>query len=268
MKTIEHPPALSTKALNHIIAFILLTTIAVLISCSNNTTPLEVDREPPAVVITNPLDDYYVEDIVTIRAVASDNDRVIRIEFWVDDQLEYQDNHIPWEFAWNTSAYLDSSCHSIYACAYDAAFNTCNSSKIYVTVLNPQPDTLPPGKIYDLEVTDSSQNSLTLSWTAPGNDGRIGTAWRYALRYYHSEITEENWDSANGCVDLPLPQEYGETETFEATDLSPNTTYYFAIKSYDEELNWSALSNNAIGVTLSDSVEVIPGMNILGRKNR
>jgi hypothetical protein len=238
------------------------------ISCSDNPTPLEADTEAPAVVITSPLDDYYVEDTVMIRAVASDNDRVIRVEFWVDDHLEYQDGYLPWEYAWNTTAYLDSSRHSIYARAYDAAFNTCNSSKIYVTVINPQPDTLPPGKIYDLEVTDSSLNSLTLSWTAPGNDGYIGAAWRYAIKYYHAEITEENWDSANGCVNLPLPRENGETESFEATNLSPNTTYYFAAKSYDEELNWSELSNNTMGTTLSDSSEATSGTYFVGRKWR
>lgn len=268
MKTIRHSSVLSTTAVNQILALIFFAIIAVFLSCSDNSVPVEVDREPPAVVITNPLDDYYVEDIVIIRAVASDNDRVIRVEFWIDDRLEYQDNHLPWEFAWNTTEYLDSSRHSIHACAYDAAFNTCNSSKIYVTVLNPKPDTLPPGKVYDLEVTDSSQNSLTLSWTAPGDDGCIGTAWRYSLKYYHSEITEDNWDSANGRVDLPTPREYGEAETFEVTDLSPNTSYYFAIKSSDEELNWSAISNNAMGVTLSDSVEAIPGNHIFGRKKR
>jgi hypothetical protein len=268
MKNHRHAPTLSTKAVNHIIAFILLATIAALISCSNNSTPVEADTEAPAVVITNPLDDQYVDDIVTIRAVASDNDRVIRVEFWVDDHLEYQDNHLPWEFAWNTTAYLDSSQHSIYARAYDAAFNTCSSSKIYVTVLNPQPDTLPPGKIYDLEVTDSSQTSLTLSWTSPGNDGCIGVAWRYSLKYYQSEITEQNWDSANGVADPPLPQEYGETESFEVTDLSAGTTYYFAIKAYDEEFNWAELSNNAMGTTLSDSSEAISGTCYIGPKKR
>lgn len=258
MKTIRHAPALSTKPLRLIATFICISVMAAIVSCSDNSTPVEVDREPPGVVITSPLDDHYVDDIVTIKAVASDNDRVIRVEFWVDDKLEYQDYHLPWEFSWNTTSYLDSSRHSIYACAYDAAFNTCNSSKIYVTVLNPQPDTLPPGKIYDLEVTDSSQTSLTLSWTAPGNDGCLGQAWRYSIKYYQSEITEENWESANGCPDPPMPLEYGETETFEVTGLSPDVTYYFVIKSYDEELNWSELSNNATGTTLPDSSEVIP----------
>ena len=268
MKNPMHTPALSTKRMSFIIAVIFLTITATIISCSDNSVPLEVDTEAPAVVITNPLDDYYVKDIVEIRAVASDDDRVIRVEFWVDDHLEYRDNHLPWEYDWNTADYPDSSRHSIYARAYDAAHNVRNSSKIYVTVLNPQPDTLPPGKIYDLEVIDSSLNSLTLSWTAPGNDGCIGAAWRYSIKYYHAEITEENWDSANGCVDLPLPREYGETESYEAANLSPNTTYYFAAKSYDEELNWSALSNNAMGTTLSDSSEAISGTCFLGSTRR
>ena len=60
MKFINYAPALSTNGRHFIIALISVIIITAIISCSDSSTPLEVDTEAPAVVITNPLDDYYV----------------------------------------------------------------------------------------------------------------------------------------------------------------------------------------------------------------
>jgi len=89
----------------------------------------------------------------------------------------------------------------------------------------------------------ASPNSVTLNWTAPGDDGENGTAAEYDVRYSLSSITEANWDAATQATGEPTPQAAGATETFEITGLSPSTTYYFAIKAADEVPNWSAMSN-------------------------
>ena len=39
-------------------------------------------------------------------------------------------------------------------------------------------------------------DSLQLSWTAPGDDGNVGTATRYEMRMSPSPISEANWSSA------------------------------------------------------------------------
>jgi hypothetical protein len=94
--------------------------------------------------------------------------------------------------------------------------------------------------------------SVTLNWTAPGDDGSSGTATAYDIRYSTSPITEQNWDQATQAEGEPTPQIAGSDETFTISDLLPNTTYYFALKTSDEVPNWSALSN-VVAVTTLDT---------------
>src|SRR5437764_11904805 len=44
-------------------------------------------------------------------------------------------------------------------------------------------DTVAPGAISDLAGTPSTNTALTLTWTAPGDDGTTGKATGYQLRY-------------------------------------------------------------------------------------
>lgn len=110
-------------------------------------------------------------------------------------------------------------------------------------------DTIPPAAIFDLSISDQTLNSITLTWTAPGDDGNIGTASMYDIRYSTEPITKENWDEAIQCEGEPMPQPAGSKETFTVTNLAPGKTYYFAIKTADEIPNWSNISNVAKGFT-------------------
>jgi len=92
-------------------------------------------------------------------------------------------------------------------------------------------------------------NETTLNWTAPGDDGDVGTASVYDIRYSTELITEENWDSAIQFEGEPVPQIAGSSESFEV-ELGSGT-YYIAIKTADEVPNWSLLSN-VISVTIFD----------------
>ena len=104
-------------------------------------------------------------------------------------------------------------------------------------------DTIPPAPITDLRAGNPTPISITLTWTAPGDDGNAGTASEYDIRYSTSMITEDNWDEAIQCYGEPTPQPAGSSETFTVAGLSPSTTYYFALKTADEVPNWSDLSN-------------------------
>lgn len=89
----------------------------------------------------------------------------------------------------------------------------------------------------------SAASSVTLRWTAPGDDGTTGRAAAYQLRYSNAPITESSFDAAAPIAGVPAPGLPGSTETFVASGLIPNQVYFFAIKTLDEAGNRSALSN-------------------------
>ena len=122
------------------------------------------------------------------------------------------------------------------------------NSDIYAQRVFP-PDVTPPAPVNDLVIFTLTGDSVTLKWTAPGDDGNEGTAAQYDIRYSTSDITDANWDDATQCTDEPAPQPGGTEETFKVKDLLPSTIYYFAIKTADEVPNLSGLSNVAIGKT-------------------
>jgi hypothetical protein len=105
-----------------------------------------------------------------------------------------------------------------------------------------------------LVASDSSSTSITLHWTAPGDDGSSGTASQYDIRYSTANINDANWGSATQVSNEPTPAVAGTAETFTVASLQPATIYYFAIKTADEVPNWSGLSNIAVETTAAESI--------------
>ena len=100
--------------------------------------------------------------------------------------------------------------------------------------------------------------TITLTWTAPGDDGQNGTAAQYDLRYMTIPISEANYALCTQVPGEPVPAAAGTTQTFTVTGLNYGTTYYFALKTSDERGNWSTISNvvaktaNAIPTGIGD----------------
>jgi len=103
--------------------------------------------------------------------------------------------------------------------------------------------TLPTGVWAGLAAGESGLNSVTLTWTAPGDDGNVGTAGSYDIRYATVAVTEGNWATCVQVTGEPSPQPADSAESFTVANLNPSSTYYFAIKAADEVGNWSELSN-------------------------
>ena len=82
--------------------------------------------------------------------------------------------------------------------------------------------------------------SITLQWNAP-KDGS-GFVAGYDIRYSTSIITSSNWASATqaGSPSVLAP---GSKQTFVVAGLQPHVKYYFAVKSVDDNGNWSDLSS-------------------------
>ena len=109
-------------------------------------------------------------------------------------------------------------------------------------------DSTAPAAIADLAASKPSRGSVRLTWTAPGDDSSTGTATTYDIRYSTSTITTGNWDTATQVTGEPAPQVAGTVQTMDVRGLSPNQTYYFAMKTADETPNWSGVSNCPAGV--------------------
>jgi hypothetical protein len=110
-------------------------------------------------------------------------------------------------------------------------------------------DNTAPSSIADLSVTGASGNSLSLRWTAPGDDGTTGTATSYDIRYSTSTITSSNWNSASQASGEPTPASAGTVQTFTLSGLQGSRTYYVAIRTLDNGGNLAALSNVVNGTT-------------------
>ncbi|MEW6413604.1 MAG: two-component regulator propeller domain-containing protein [Candidatus Zixiibacteriota bacterium] len=117
------------------------------------------------------------------------------------------------------------------------------------TIVGPA-DTTPPADILNLTASDPSGSTVTLVWTASGDDGVLARADHYEIKYSISPITEDNWSAATTVADPPYPSVVGYPDTCIVSGLSPVTTYYFAVKVADEADNWSGISNVVSATTL------------------
>ncbi len=106
-------------------------------------------------------------------------------------------------------------------------------------------DFIPPATIINLNAYNPTNDSITLSWTAQGDDGGIGTANGYVLKYSTSGlITNADWDSVSNYSQSWTPLTAGGTETYNVNGLNSSTMYWFAIKAYDEAFNYGEISNS------------------------
>ncbi|WJH32180.1 discoidin domain-containing protein [Paenibacillus sp. CC-CFT747] len=109
-------------------------------------------------------------------------------------------------------------------------------------------DTEPPAPVGDLAVTGSTMNEVELRWKAPGNDGSVGTAFQYDVRYATEPIKETSWASALQAPNEPVPMSAGTAQRLVVEGLKAGTKYYFALKTRDFAYE-SALSNVATVTT-------------------
>jgi uncharacterized membrane protein len=121
-----------------------------------------------------------------------------------------------------------------------------------LTLLQPpqQQENLPPAAVTDLASANTTHNSVTLTWTAPGSDNNTGQAFQYDIRFAAATIDNDSkFSSATVATNIPLPHTAGTAESFVVTGLSANTTYHFAMKTRDDINQWSGLSNPVSATT-------------------
>ncbi len=120
-------------------------------------------------------------------------------------------------------------------------------STLRTVIVTQAPDVTPPSAVTNLAAESPTSTSLRLTWTAPGDDGNSGQASQYDIRY--STSSSASWDQMTHATGEPTPRSTGQFESFTVGGLSPNTWYYFRLKTADEVPNWSGVSNQASGRT-------------------
>jgi hypothetical protein len=119
-------------------------------------------------------------------------------------------------------------------------------------------ETAAPDTISDLAAEGFDDGMFRLTWTAPGDDGNLGDASVYDIRYSTSRITEDNWGSATGVDGEPSPATAGSPDTMVVTGLDAATNYFFAMKTADEVPNWSAISNLSPALANGNDLWIFP----------
>uniref|UniRef100_A0A8D0GNN3 Uncharacterized protein n=1 Tax=Sphenodon punctatus TaxID=8508 RepID=A0A8D0GNN3_SPHPU len=133
------------------------------------------------------------------------------------------------------------------------------------------PDTFPPSRITDLQA-QLENDTIYLSWTAPGGNYDVGTAAGYKIKMSENPLELRNtFDAAISVNPSGLtPSVAGDEESFEFQPedftIENGTTVYFAIRAFDEVNNEAQVSNIARAVKFvppKDSDPVAPELSLL-----
>jgi uncharacterized delta-60 repeat protein len=120
------------------------------------------------------------------------------------------------------------------------------------------PDETPPATITDLAASAPTSTSIKLNWTAPGDDGNAGNATGYVVKYSTlGPINASNWASATTYTQSWVPLAAGQNETHVITGLNSNTTYWFAVETYDAAHNYAGVSNSPSATTLTEEISAL-----------
>ncbi len=91
---------------------------------------------------------------------------------------------------------------------------------------------------------------VKLRWTATGDDGNVGRAAGYDMRYLPADMgpldTEQKWNQATQVSGEPTPSYSGQMDSMLVRNLTPGGLYYFGIKAYDDAGNYSGLSDSPL----------------------
>jgi hypothetical protein len=117
-------------------------------------------------------------------------------------------------------------------------------------------------------IPQTDPGSVVLYWTATGDDGIVGCATGYDLRYvpyYVGPIDNETkWNQAIRVSGEPIPNPFGHVDSMVINRLTPGASYYFCIKAYDEAGNYSTISNSPL-VQAADGDFIAGDVNASGR---
>ena len=119
-------------------------------------------------------------------------------------------------------------------------------------------DESPPEAITDLSASTEGPTGVELTWTAPSDPPDGDAAGQYDIRYSTDPIeTESDYENAQELEGEPAPSDPGVTDTASVGGLTPDTEYFFAIKSSDFVGNVSDLNTNLPVSATTDPAPIV-----------
>ena len=220
------------------------------------------DTTPPVLSSGSPSGTLPAHTTSTVLSLVTDENSTCKYD--LSPSISYADMSNAFTTTWGTnhsisiSGLENNTSYTYYVKCMD--YNTNKNTSDYAISFSVDADTVAPAQITDLNIDKCDTHSCALSWTAVGNDGHTGTAYKYDLRYSTSPINTSNWLSSTQLGGEPTPSVNGTKEVATINGLNPNTTYYFAIKALDFDLNDSGISNvpsaKLKAITLSSDIEI------------
>ncbi|MBN1559114.1 T9SS type A sorting domain-containing protein [candidate division KSB1 bacterium] len=117
---------------------------------------------------------------------------------------------------------------------------------VYLNVNPTGGDFVRPYPVTDLSLASTSDSTVTLYWTATGDDSTTGVASYYDLRFQTKPPAADTlvwWENAQKHMNMPAPSPAGQRDSVVIKHLTPAEVYYFALKVGDDAGNWSDLSD-------------------------
>ena len=100
-------------------------------------------------------------------------------------------------------------------------------------------DMAPPGDVSDLcayahpSLRRRDRVGILLTWTAPGDDGKEGQAFRYDVRWALAPNTADRAQDMPRNL-IPVPQPGGQKDQMIVDELEPDMSYIFFVRAVDE----------------------------------
>ena len=94
-------------------------------------------------------------------------------------------------------------------------------------------------------IAEADTRTVTLEWTAPGDDGYVGKAYMYDIRFSRVPFTAATFLAGTRLNVSIVPGTAGSKEHVTVVGLTPGVGYFFAMRAMDDGGNWAPVSNIA-----------------------
>lgn len=112
-------------------------------------------------------------------------------------------------------------------------------------------DLTPPASVADLAVESVKGDRVTMTWTAPGDDGVLGRASVYDMRYNTSPVfLTQNFNISARVPEVVDPGLPGTAERKICADLPQSSVLYFMLRTADDagNVSWSNMVSATTGL--------------------